>query len=67
MESSLGHKDTDETYHNSFGIFTTSCIKKSKSVPVEFVVCFNRFFMPVLTGFHQLFDLRCDETDSGVI
>ena len=62
MESYLGHKDTNETYYNSFGIFTTS-----KSVPVEFVVCFNRFFMPVLTSFHQLFDLRCDETDSGVI
>ena len=67
MDSSLGHKVTNETYYNSFGIFTTSCIKKSKSVPVEFVVCFNRLFMPALTGFHQLFDIRCDETDLGVI
>ena len=34
---------------------------------MEFVVCFNRLFVPALTGFQQLFDLRCDETDSGVI
>ena len=31
MESSLGHKDTNETYYNSFGIFTTSCIKNRKA------------------------------------
>ena len=31
MESSLGHKDTDETYYNSFGIFSTSCIKNRKA------------------------------------
>ena len=30
MESSLGHKHTDQTYYNSFGIFTTSCLKIEK-------------------------------------
>ena len=30
MESSLGHKHTDQTYYNSFGIFTTSRLKIEK-------------------------------------
>ena len=30
MESSLGHKHTDQTYYNSLGIFTTSCLKIEK-------------------------------------
>ena len=68
MESSLGHKDTDETYYNSFGIFSTSCIKNRKAFKwsLSFVL-HARLFIPAVTGFHQLFDLRFDETDSGVI
>ena len=30
MESSSGHKHTDQTYYNSFGIFTTSRLKIEK-------------------------------------
>ena len=35
--------------------------KKSKSVPVEFVVCFTRLLLPAVADFHQLFDLKCDK------
>ena len=54
MESSLGHKDTDETY-NSFGIFTTFCIKNRKAfqwilsfVLIAFLCQLSRVFINCL-------------------
>ena len=55
MESSLGHKDTDQTYYNSFGIFTTACIKNRKAfqwslsfVLIDFLCQLSRVFIGCL-------------------
>ena len=49
MESSLGHKHTDQTYCNSFGIFTTSCLKIEKRSSGACRLFYTRAFLSLLS------------------